>query len=44
MSETSAPEPPREITRRAIEQLEAERNRLERLLLRLPGLLSELDP
>jgi serine phosphatase RsbU (regulator of sigma subunit) len=44
MNETSAPEPPKEITRRAIEQLESERNRLERLLLRLPALLSELDP
>jgi serine phosphatase RsbU (regulator of sigma subunit) len=33
-----------EISRRAIEQLEAERDRLERLLLRLPTLLAELDP
>ena len=40
----SAPEPPMEMTRRAIEQLEAERNMLERLLLRLPALLAELDP
>jgi len=44
MSEPTAPEPPREITRRAVEQLEAERDRLERLLLRLPALLAELDP
>ena len=33
-----------EISRRAIEQLEAERDRLEDLLLRLPALLAELDP
>jgi serine phosphatase RsbU (regulator of sigma subunit) len=33
-----------EISQRAIEQLEAERDRLERLLLRLPSLLAELDP
>jgi hypothetical protein len=38
------PEPPIEMTRRAIEQLEAERDMLERLLLRLPALLAELDP
>jgi hypothetical protein len=44
VSEAAAPESPREITRRAIEQLEAERDRLERLLLRLPALLAELDP
>jgi serine phosphatase RsbU (regulator of sigma subunit) len=43
MSDTG-PEPPREMTRRAVEQLEAERDRLERLLLRLPALLAELDP
>jgi serine phosphatase RsbU (regulator of sigma subunit) len=42
--EADAPEPPIEMTRRAIEQLKAERNRLERLLLRLPALLAELDP
>jgi len=33
-----------EISQRAIEQLEAERDRLEALLLRLPSLLAELDP
>ncbi len=33
----------RELRRRAIEELEAERDRLERLLLRLPSLLAELD-
>ena len=33
-----------DISRRAIEQLEGERDRLERLLLRLPSLLAELDP
>ncbi|MCA1842161.1 MAG: SpoIIE family protein phosphatase [Actinobacteria bacterium] len=44
MSDAAAPEPPREMTRRAVEQLEAERDRLERLLLRLPTLLAELDP
>ncbi|HVW33256.1 MAG TPA: GAF domain-containing SpoIIE family protein phosphatase [Acidimicrobiia bacterium] len=33
-----------EISRRVIEQLEAERDRLEDLLLRLPALLAELDP
>jgi serine phosphatase RsbU (regulator of sigma subunit) len=44
MTEPAAPEPPREITRRAVEQLEAERDRLEQLLLRLPALLAELDP
>jgi len=33
-----------EMAQRAIEQLEAERNRLEALLLRLPGVLGELDP
>ena len=44
MTEPSAPEPPLEMTRRAIEQLQAERDRLERLLLRLPTLLAELDP
>jgi hypothetical protein len=32
------------MTRRAVEQLQAERDRLERLLLRLPALLAELDP
>ena len=40
----AAPEPALEISRRAIEQLQAERDRLERLLLRLPSLLSNLDP
>ena len=44
MSEADAPEPPKEMTRRAIEQLEAERDVLERLLVRLPALLAELDP
>jgi serine phosphatase RsbU (regulator of sigma subunit) len=44
MTDTGAPEPPKEMTRRAIEQLEAERDVLERLLLRLPALLAELDP
>ena len=44
MSDAGAPEPPKEMTRRAIEQLEAERDVLERLLVRLPALLSELDP
>ena len=33
-----------EISQRAIEQLGVERDRLERLLLRLPSLLAELDP
>lgn len=33
-----------EISRRAVEQLEEERTRLEELLLRLPTLLAELDP
>jgi serine phosphatase RsbU (regulator of sigma subunit) len=33
-----------EIAQRAIERLEAERDRLEALLLRLPSLLGELDP
>jgi serine phosphatase RsbU (regulator of sigma subunit) len=33
-----------EMSRRAVEQLEAERARLEGLLLRLPSLMSELDP
>jgi serine phosphatase RsbU (regulator of sigma subunit) len=33
-----------EMSRRAIDQLEAERDRLERLLLRLPSLLAELNP
>src|SRR5919106_1674464 len=32
-----------EMSRRAVEQLEAERERLEGLLLRLPSLLAELD-
>jgi serine phosphatase RsbU (regulator of sigma subunit) len=44
MSDEAASEPALEISRRAIEQLEAERNRLEGLLLRLPALLAELDP
>lgn len=39
-----ASEPALEISRRAIEQLQGERDRLEALLLRLPALLSELDP
>ena len=33
-----------EMSRRALEQLEAERERLEGLLLRLPSVLAELDP
>src|SRR5918996_3948851 len=33
-----------EMSRRALEQLEAERERLEGLLLRLPSLLAEVDP
>ena len=33
----------REVRRRRVEELEAERDRLERLLLRLPALLAELD-
>lgn len=33
-----------EMSRRAVEQLEAERERLERLLLGLPSLLAELEP
>ena len=44
MTDPGAPEPPKEMARRAIEQLEAERDRLERLLIRLPALLAELDP
>lgn len=44
MTDETASEPALEISRRAIERLEAERDRLERLLLRLPALLSELDP
>jgi hypothetical protein len=44
MTDAGAPEPPKEMARRAIEQLEAERNMLERLIVRLPALLSELDP
>jgi hypothetical protein len=44
MTDAGAPEPPTEMTRRAIEQLQAERDRLECLLLRLPRLLAELDP
>jgi len=44
MTEAGAPEPQTEITRRAVEQLQVERDRLERLLLRLPALLAELDP
>ncbi|MEW6477449.1 MAG: GAF domain-containing SpoIIE family protein phosphatase [Actinomycetota bacterium] len=44
MSDEAAAEPALEISRRAIEQLEAERDRLEGLLVRLPALLSELDP
>ena len=43
-ADEAAPEPPLEMTRRAVEQLQAERDRLERLLLRLPALLAELDP
>src|ERR1044072_1856324 len=44
MTAAGAPELPKEMTRRAIEQLEAERDKLERLLVRLPALLAELDP
>jgi len=44
MTDAGAPELPKEMTRRAIEQLEAERDKLERLLVRLPALLAELDP
>ena len=44
MTEAADPEPRLEISRRVIEQLEAERDRLEALLLRLPSLLAELDP
>jgi hypothetical protein len=44
MTDGAGSESALEISRRAIEQLEAERDRLERLLLRLPALLSELDP
>jgi serine phosphatase RsbU (regulator of sigma subunit) len=44
VTDIGAPEPPKEMTRRAIEQLEADRDVLERLLLRLPALLAELDP
>jgi serine phosphatase RsbU (regulator of sigma subunit) len=44
MTDSGVPEPPKEMTRRAIEQLEAERDVLERLLVRLPALLGELDP
>ena len=43
-SEEGAAEPVLEISRRAIERLQAERNRLEGLLLRLPTLMAELDP
>jgi serine phosphatase RsbU (regulator of sigma subunit) len=42
--EAAAAEPALEISRRAIEQLQSERDRLEGLLLRLPSLLAELDP
>jgi serine phosphatase RsbU (regulator of sigma subunit) len=44
MIEPAGTEPRLEISRRAIEQLEAERDRLEALLSRLPSLLAELDP
>jgi serine phosphatase RsbU (regulator of sigma subunit) len=44
VTEPADPEARLEISRRAIEQLEAERDRLEELLLRLPTLLAELDP
>jgi serine phosphatase RsbU (regulator of sigma subunit) len=44
MDDDPASEPALEISRRAIEQLQSERDRLERLLLRLPALLAELDP
>ena len=45
MSQDEGPaDPALEISRRAIERLEAERNRLEGLLLRLPSLMAELDP
>jgi hypothetical protein len=44
VTEPADPEARLEMARRAIEQLEAERDRLEALLLRLPALLAELDP
>jgi hypothetical protein len=44
VTEPADPEARLEMARRAIEQLEAERDRLEALLLRLPSLLAELDP
>jgi hypothetical protein len=44
VTESADPEARLEMARRAIEQLEAERDRLEALLLRLPSLLAELDP
>jgi len=44
MSDAGGPETRLEISRRAIDQLEAERDRLEGLLFRLPTLLAELDP
>jgi serine phosphatase RsbU (regulator of sigma subunit) len=44
VSDAADPATQLEISRRAVEQLEAERDRLERLLLRLPALLAELDP
>jgi serine phosphatase RsbU (regulator of sigma subunit) len=43
-ADAADPETRLEISKRAIEQLELERDRLERLLLRLPSLLAELDP
>ena len=44
MSEAGDAEARLEISRRAIERLEGERDRLERLLLRLPSIMAELDP
>jgi serine phosphatase RsbU (regulator of sigma subunit) len=44
VTEEAAAEPALEISRRAIEQLQSDRDRLEGLLLRLPSLLAELDP
>jgi serine phosphatase RsbU (regulator of sigma subunit)/putative methionine-R-sulfoxide reductase with GAF domain len=44
VTEPADPDARLEMARRAIEQLEEERDRLEALLLRLPSLLAELDP
>ncbi len=44
MTDEAGSEPALEISRRAVEQLEVERDRLERLVLRLPAVLAELDP